>query len=391
MSVQNSRLDQTSAACWIGGARYTHPLNATNAARWQALSSLNRAMYVIGFAPGLRPVKFTEYAHFYLMPQFPTPLLRYLTMFTIGPLLALWLIFRHDVGILISQSPYEGAAAAFAKHLAKLLGKQVKLIVESHGDFEDNLFLYRKVSAAAIYRPLMRSVARYTFSQTNALRAVSSTTRQQLERWTDKPVEQFTAWTHTEAFLSTPRSKPPSQTWDVIYAGSLTPLKGVHLLVEAFARISQDFPQARLLIIGKTLNSAYVEQLKAQIEKLSAEKITLVGEVSQAELGDHMRRGRVVVLPSSSEGMPRVIIEALMCGTPVIATRVGGVPDVIEDGINGLLIPPGDVAALTDALRRIFHDIDVDAMGEQGKAKAARFFSADSFVEGYRRLLALVD
>lgn len=378
-------------ACWIGGARYTQPLSATNAARWQALNSLG-VLYVIGFAPGLRPRQFRQYAHFYLLPQLPVSVLRYVFMTVFAPVVALWLVFRHDVQVLVSQSPYEGTAAALAKNLAGLLGKRVALIVESHGDFEGGLFMYRKIPLAGLYRRIMHWSAGYSLSEADLLRAVSSTTHAQLQRWQpDKPIAQFTAWTHAETFLNIPRDMLPSQSWDVVYAGSLIPLKGIHLLIEAFSQVTADIPLSRLWIVGKFLNVDYAAQLRDQVATLNLEdRIRLTGEVSQAELSNYMRRARVVALPSSSEGMPRVIIEAMMCGTPVIATCVGGIPDVIENEVSGYLIPPENVPALTGALRRIFRDSDVDAMGQRGRELAEQLFSTASFVDGYRRMFQVV-
>ena len=76
------------------------------------------------------------------MPGIPLPVLRYVEMFTLAPCLTLWLIFRHRVQIFVAQSPYEGFAAALAKKVAHRLGRRVVLVVESHGDFEESIFLH---------------------------------------------------------------------------------------------------------------------------------------------------------------------------------------------------------------------------------------------------------
>ncbi len=119
----------TTKAAFLGGARYSQPLDMTSEKKWRLLSVLGE-MFVIGFSQDLRPRKFTQHAHFYLFPKFPLPILRYLVMFTAGSILALWLILRHGVRVLVAQSPYEGFAAAVAKVLARLVKRQTVLIVE---------------------------------------------------------------------------------------------------------------------------------------------------------------------------------------------------------------------------------------------------------------------
>jgi glycosyltransferase involved in cell wall biosynthesis len=81
--------------------------------------------------------------------------------------------------------------------------------------------------------------------------------------------------------------------------------------------------------------------------------VRFVGRVPHADVGAWMRASDVLVLPSRSEGLPTVICEAMVAGRAVIATAVGGTPELVDDGVTGRLIPPGDTAVLADALRDI--------------------------------------
>jgi glycosyltransferase involved in cell wall biosynthesis len=365
--------------CWIGGARYNRPLDTTNRKKWQALTALNADLRVIGFESGVR---------FMLLPAPPLGLLRHILFFTLGTLLALWQARRADT--LIAQSPHEGAVGALAKQVAGLFGRRVRLVVESHGDFEQALFLQRRVSLAGLYRGLMDAFARYALRHADALRAISSTTEAQLVRFALRtPVVRFMAWTDAETFIAAgeARTNFPSRSREIVYAGVLTPLKNVHVLIEAFARGAP--PDARLWLIGKPENATYADELRAQVARLGvADRVTFAGMLSQTELAAQMARARVLVLPSASEGLGRVLVEALLCGTPVIGTRVGGIPDVVRDNENGLLIPPNDADALADALARLYaDDALVDRFGEQGRAFALSLASTEAFVQGYRALL----
>ena len=344
---------------------------------------------MIGFAVGLRPRRFTQIARFYLLPQLPLALLRHLTMFAFAPLVVLWIVVRHRVRVIIAQSPYEGAIGALVKNIVRVFGLRLALVIENHGDFEVSIFQQRRVVSISLYKRMMSAAVEYAFRHVDVLRAVSGMTLDQVTAFAPgKPIYQFMAWTDSVAFQGSARSCPLSMTHDVIYAGVLIPRKAVDVLIDAFASIASDFPSARLYLVGKPDNAVYTEQLKAQVERLAlGDRVVFVGEVSRAELAEYMGRARVLVLPSHSEGLGRVLVEAMMCGTPAIGSRVGGIPDVIREGENGYLVPPGDARALSTALEKALRDPDIEAMGARARAFAEQFFSEAGYVEGHRQMI----
>ena len=141
--------------CFLSSTRYCFPLDRTSEKKFQAVKSLGD-LFVIGFSPDLSPRKFSEHAHFYLLPKLPVAVMRYAEMFLLGSALAFWLVIRHKVQVLIAQSPHEGFAGALAKTVAVWLGYKVVLVVESHGDFEESLFLQRRVLLPGFYQQLRR-------------------------------------------------------------------------------------------------------------------------------------------------------------------------------------------------------------------------------------------
>lgn len=392
MSVASSPENQPGwqklTYCWIGGARFPYPLDSTTGKKWQMMAGMGIQAHVIGFSTDLRPRRFTQHAVFHLLPGLKNALLRYIVIFLGAPLIALRLVFSRGVRVLIAQSPYEGAIGAFVKQVAGVFGRRLILIIENHGDFEDSLFLYRHIPLEGLYRALMRQSARYAFRHVDILRAVSTTTAAQLQKWApDKPLVQFMTWTDSEAFAAGERLAPPSSNRDIVYAGVLIPLKGIHFLLDALAALAPDFPDAHLWLVGSPDNAEYVEQLKQQIHRLGLEThVTFAGRVTQQELAERMSGARVTVLPSLSEGLPRVIVEAMLCGSPVIGTAVAGIPDLIEDGVTGYLVPPGDTDALEAALRRVLAHPDIDQMGQRAREFAQAFFSPDRYFAGYRQL-----
>lgn len=378
----------TARIGFIGGARYSRPLDPTAQKKFRAMSELGE-IFVVGFATGLKPQAFTEHARFYLLPRLPLAVLRYLELLVLGPLLALWLIVRHRVQVVVAQSPYEGLAGAAAKKIAGWFGYRVCLVVENHGDFEESVFMQRRVAFSGVYRVLMRRAARFSLRHADLLRAISTSTREQLERWApEKSITQFPTWTDIDAFLDADAEPERRNAQDIVYVGVLIPRKGVHHLIAAFADIAADFPGARLVIVGSEDNKNYAAGLKRQAKTRGLEgRVLFLDAMAQAKLAVRMGKSRVCVLPSLSEALGRVVIEAMATYTPVIGSNVGGIPDMVRDGESGFLVTPGDETMLAEKIRWVLeHPEEAKVMGRKGRAFAEKFFSTEAYIAGYRRI-----
>lgn len=379
------------AVCWISSARYPQPLDATTSKKWRLLAGLaDYEFYITGFSTSLRPRNFDEQVHFYLIPQPPTSILRYLTIFTLSPLLLLYLIWRHDASILVAQSPFEGAVGAWLKLFCRLFSKNLKLIIENHNNFEEDVFLQRQIPLMNIYRRLMLALARFAFRHGDAVRVISTSTSQRASHYApDLPQIRFMTWSDVDIFQMSAREIPVSESQNIIYAGVLIPRKGVHHLLTAFSRLF--IPEAQLYLVGHPENSSYAAELRQQAQQLGiSDRVHFEGAVPQAQLARYFGRARVMVLPSLSEGLGRVIVEAMLLGTPVIGSRVGGIPDLIQHGENGYLVNADDLDSLTNALEEIFKTDTIEVMSEKAKSFAQGFFLPEAYVAGYGMLFEQV-
>jgi glycosyltransferase involved in cell wall biosynthesis len=129
------------------------------------------------------------------------------------------------------------------------------------------------------------------------------------------------------------------------FAGRLTRAKSLEVALDAVGRLED----VTLLVVGDG-------EERAQLEARAGRRVRFLGAVPRARVLEVMAAADAVVLSSAWENFPHALVEALAVGTPVIATRVGGVPEIVEDGTNGLLVPPGDPAALAAAIRRFLDD-----------------------------------
>jgi teichuronic acid biosynthesis glycosyltransferase TuaC len=128
--------------------------------------------------------------------------------------------------------------------------------------------------------------------------------------------------------------------------------KGQHAVIAALPSLVARYPEALYVMVGSPRpGETYQRRLQRAIRKLGLERhVLFVGPRPQAELGRWFSAADVSVLATQSEGWPNVLLESLACGTPVVATRVGGAPEIVRHGEDGFLVPYGDAAALRDAL-----------------------------------------
>jgi glycosyltransferase involved in cell wall biosynthesis len=378
------------AACWIGSASYRQPLDPSTSRKWRALSQLGVRMHVVAFSSDWRSRRFTEHARFHLLPRLPFAWARRAVMLLVAPPIVLWLAARHEARVVIAQGPIEGALAAPVTTLLTRLGRPVALVVESHGDFESSLPLYRRLLFPRITPSVRRRLAAFALRRAAVGRAVSNATRRQLLSLTPGlSIEMCPTWIDVDRFANVDRPSPPAMSRDILFVGGLVPIKGAHVLVDAFARVRDRLGEVRLILAGPAAHDGYGAVVRAQIAASRLERhVDLVGALSAAQVADLMARSRVVVLPSLSEGLPRAALESMLTGTPVIASRVGGLPEIVREAETGWLVPPNDAAALSEALLAAFEYPEIDVLGERAKAFARKMVSSDAYVAAHGRLLS---
>ena len=134
----------------------------------------------------------------------------------------------------------------------------------------------------------------------------------------------------------------------ILFVGNLLPVKALPTLIAAFAGLVGN-DDVDLYLIGEGPEQRPIKKLIAK-HHLDG-RVRLLGEKLHAEVAHWMAACDLVCLPSQNEGIPNVVLEAFASGRPVVASRVGGIPEVVDDGTTGLLVPPGNVSALTNALQ----------------------------------------
>jgi glycosyltransferase involved in cell wall biosynthesis len=191
------------------------------------------------------------------------------------------------------------------------------------------------------------------------------------------------------------RLEVPERAHLVLFVGNLEPRKQVHLLLQAMACVREHVPGARLLIVGSG-ESAGADDQTTRLRLLAAElgisdAVRFVGRLPDERLLDAYAAADVFALPSSSEAQGIVVLEAMACGLPVVASRVGGLIGTIRDAETGFLVPPGDVDALANRLLELLRDpARRDAMGATARRAVEKRFTWTGAVEATLRVYAEV-
>lgn len=172
-----------------------------------------------------------------------------------------------------------------------------------------------------------------------------------------------------------------------LFLGSISRAKGVDVLLQAVANSSGDW---QVVLAGAESEPDFIAWMQGEITRLNiGARVQWLGEVVGAAKDDALAFSDIFVLPSRAEGLPMAMLECMGAGMPVVATRVGAIPEVIEEGREGLLVPPADAAALATAMDRLAGDAALrQRMGAAARRTCEDHYGVESAA---RKLLLLYD
>ncbi|THB75659.1 MAG: glycosyltransferase family 1 protein [Desulfobulbaceae bacterium] len=266
--------------------------------------------------------------------------------------------------------------------LRKLIG--CDLIVEINGHYNnDNLFEKQN---------FLRRMKRYVFQKisnisVNNASAIKLLNESQKEEWTplisNKNIHIFHDFVPTHVF----RPRPGQEKRYILFLGFPFQLKAVDVLIKAFLLISPKFPEFTLKIVGHcpggdSERQRYVEMTEGN------RKIEILKAVPYDDAVNLLEKCAICVLPSRSEAMGRVLLEAMACGKPVIGSRVGGIPRLISDSENGFLFESENVGDLSEKMEVLLEDHTLrKEMGKKGLLRIEEEFSSDKYAECFVEMI----
>ena len=336
----------------------------------------------IGSGPvGIRSV---EGVRALFLPRLPSPAGAAL-YYTVAPVVAVAAATGRRPGVVVCQSPFEAVGVVVARALVPRPLRPL-LQVELHGDWRTASRMYGS-RARGLVAPLADRAATWALRRADRVRTVSLVLEEQARAaGYEGPLDRHVTYSEFDAFLATPPAPVPERPV-ATFVGVLERYKAVDVLLDAWPAVVARVPDAELVLVGAGPLGPEVER------RLATEDIPSVRTLEpmpQAELAALLDASTCLVLPSRSEGLPRIVVEAMARGRAVVASDVGGMRELV-DRATGRLVPAEDVLALVDALAEVLGDRPrAEAMGRAGRERAESREPAAEYEAGIARLAAWV-
>ncbi len=204
-------------------------------------------------------------------------------------------------------------------------------------------------------------ISRLSLKYADVVIALTKDMRNRMKKICDRAILTIPNGIDLEKFKGLPAKEPirtglgiSSSDKVIIFAGTLRPVKGVEHLIRAMSVVAREDVRARLILIG---DGAEGDHLRGLVKELGlGEFVNFIGEVSNERIPEYLVASDILALPSLSEGFPVVVLEGMASGLPVVASRVGGLPDIIEDGKNGFLVKPAEPKEIAEKILLLLKD-----------------------------------
>ena len=275
-------------------------------------------------------------------------------------------------------------AVLLGRHIAR---SDARVVLDLHGDWHQSARLYgsrlRRFGA-----PVVDLLAKVGVRRADGVRTLSDFTTDLVREEGVEPVAEFPAFVDFGLYRELPRAPLPARA-ALLFVGVLEEYKGIDVLAEAWRQAAPRVPDAELKLVGRGGKLEVVEELLVDLPH----QTRWYPALDQGELLRELDRSTALVLPSRSEGLPRIVLESFCRGRPVVAARAGGVVDLVRDGANGVLVEVEDAAALADAIVDVLLEPDWADQLAAGAARSASDWLAtpEEFAERVRDLVASLD
>ena len=328
------------------------------------------------------------YGNFYLNKKIKNRLINYFRIIQISIFTTHKIIKKENIDIVCFQDP---VSSFFSILFLKVRRAEVKIVVETHGDFIETLSLEKNLVLPRLYKKLFYIMAKYSIGKSNIIRAVSSSTEQQvLDIDSSKSVVRFPAWIDFKDFQNIEPKPLSKDKFNILFIGSVTDRKKPHMIIEAIQRSNDK--SYNLSIVGPAPNEKYFKELKDLIDKSDLQnQVSLIGPVDRESVKDYYSTSNLMILPSISEGLARVIFESQVAMCPVLVTDAPGMSDIVIDGQTGYVFESNNLDSLSLKIEYIKNNYDeASLVAKNAKGFILSNYSEDNFKFSFKKLFDTV-
>lgn len=296
-------------------------------------------------------------------------------------------INENKITIVSAKDPISALNPIILKILFR---KQIKVIIENHGNFKKQLLEQRDSFFISNFIFLTEFIVKFVFKHVDLLRGVNEQNSNYFKKYNSNlKIYNFPAWIDSSIF-SVENEEPRK---DLLFVGNIIKRKGVYFLVHALSTYLSANEHVQLKIIGKKEDQLYYEKIVDFINKNNLqESIVFLDEITHIEIAKYMNSSKILLMASTSEGLPRVLIEAGFCGLPSIASNIDGIKDPFFLKGGTLIYELNSQKELVKNVESLYNDKDLwKKLSQQSQKLSDSIAGKGSFVKNWENLIDLIE
>jgi len=296
-------------------------------------------------------------------------------------------IDENKITIVSAKDPISALNPILLKFLFR---KQIKVIVENHGDFKKQLLEQRESLFISKFIFLTEFIVKFVFKHIDVLRGVNEQNSNYFKKYNSNlRIYNFPAWIDSSIFSI--EDKGPRK--DLLFVGNIIKRKGVYFLIRSLSAYLSENQHVQLKILGKKEDQLYYKKIVDYINENNLQKsIVFLDEITHSEIAEYMNSSKILLMASTSEGLPRVLIEAGFCGLPSIATNIDGIKDPFFLKGGTLIYELHSQKELLQNVESLYNDeVLWKKLSKKSQELSNSISGRGSFVKNWENLINLIE
>ena len=296
-------------------------------------------------------------------------------------------INENNITIVSAKEPI----AALNPVLLKIIfRKKIKIIIENHGDFRNQLVAQRDSILISRFIFLTEFIVKFVFKHVDILRGVSEQNSNYFKKYNSElKIYNFPAWVDSSIFSNDNlRSRE-----DLLFVGNIIKRKGVDFLIESCTDFLIENPHIKFKLIGKIEDENYFKKINTHIEKYNLQKnVLFFNKVNQQDVANYMNSSKILLMASTSEGLPRVLIESGLCGLPSVASNIDGIYNPFFTNGGTLVYKLNSKEEIEEKIRTLYQDKNIWLDLSNKSYKLSKSLSGSgTFVKNWDNLIKMME
>ena len=370
---------------FLGTTDYGFELSESDQNKFKELNTKFN-IYVFTFGKRVNEIDFGIVKIKYL--KLPKSLLyKYIKFYFLSILKLNKFINENNITIVSAKEPI----AALNPVLLKIIfRKKIKIIIENHGDFRNQLVAQRDSMLISRFIFLTEFIVKFVFKHVDILRGVSEQNSNYFKKYNSElKIYNFPAWVDSSIFSNDNLDSRK----DLLFVGNIIKRKGVDFLIESCTDFLIENPHIKFKIIGKIEDENYFKKINTHIEKYNLQKnVLFFNKVNQQDVANYMNSSKILLMASSSEGLPRVLIESGLCGLPSVASNIDGIYNPFFTNGGTLVYNLNSKEEIEEKIRTLYQDKNIWLDLSNKSYKLSKSLSGSgTFVKNWDSLIKMME